>query len=145
MRVKILAAFVLVLCAAPPVRAASVRLAWDPSPSRSVVGYRIHYGVKPGKYTHTVQVKGRLTTHVVIKNLKDGKTYYFAVSAYDSKGRRSAYSSEITNRPDLNKKKAGRPAGGKAGSFSPAPAPVRSKIPPRAVRTGPEGKILPSR
>ena len=95
MKLKLLAASILVLCTTLPSQAASVRLAWNPSPGRSIVGYSIHYGVKPGKYIYAVKVKGRLTTSVVIKSLKEGETYFFAVTAYNKKGEESALSSEI--------------------------------------------------
>jgi fibronectin type 3 domain-containing protein len=104
----------------PPGGAMTIRLAWEPSKDLSVMGYRIYYGTQSGKYTHTVRVTGRLTAEAVVENLEEGKTYFFAVTSYDAKGKESAYSAEVTNSP--------------------------KKIPPsKAVARNPEGKILPVR
>ncbi len=140
MKLKIVAASILLLSAPLTLRAASVRLAWNPSSGRSVVGYKVHYGLKHGKYTQMVQVKGRLTTKTVIKGLNEGKTYFFAVSAYNKKGQESPLSSEIS----------GKPGGKTANNHNQTPAvpPLESsppKIPPRTLQMGPGGKILPTR
>jgi hypothetical protein len=94
---RLSAASFLFLILAVHAEAASVRLAWDPSPGSEVMGYKVHYGTEPGKYTQTIRVEGRLAVKAVIDNLEEGKTYFFAVSSYDVKGRESPYSSEITN------------------------------------------------
>ncbi len=71
-----------------------VTLAWDPSPSPSIGGYRLYYGVSSRDYTNLVDV-GELTT-ATVSNLVVSATYFFAVTAYDIAGLESDYSSEIS-------------------------------------------------
>lgn len=71
-----------------------VTLAWDASPSSSVSGYRLYYGVSSRNYTNVLDV-GDLTT-ATVSNLVVSTTYYFAVTAYDIAGLESDYSSEIS-------------------------------------------------
>lgn len=155
-----MAASILILFMAAPATAASVRLAWDPTGNRSVVGYRIHYGAEPGKYTQTIRVKGRLTANAVVENLEEGKTYFFTITSYDAKGRESAYSVEVTNGPEKNQRPP-RPGVSRTGpaktsdlqsprdeknASTAAQAPSDKKIShSRSVGTTPDGKILPSR
>jgi hypothetical protein len=74
--------------------AATVNLAWDPSASSNVGGYKISYGTSSGNYTATIDA-GKKTKHSVT-GLKDGTKYYFAVKAYDSaKTLESAYSNQL--------------------------------------------------
>lgn len=144
MKLRLLAASILVLCTTLPSQAASVRLAWNPSPGRAVVGYMVHYGLRPGKYTHVVRVRGRLTTKVVIRGLKKGETYFFAVAAYNKKGEQSALSSEISGKPGgkMHKNHNKRPAVSSPTSHETS----RTKIPPtRTLHMGPKRKILPIR
>src|SRR6266511_954901 len=72
--------FMLVLLTTNPL-AAQVTLAWNPSPSAGVDGYRVHYGTQSGAYTVSLDV-GPVTTYTVA-GLTSGQTYYFAVTAYD--------------------------------------------------------------
>jgi fibronectin type 3 domain-containing protein len=78
---------------------ASVTLAWDPSPSVSVVGYRLYYGTSPRTYTYSIDA-GPSTT-VTLSNLLRGTTYYMAVTAYDSFGLESEFSEEVAYTPPL--------------------------------------------
>ena len=144
MKLKLLAASFLILCTTLPSHAASVRLAWNPSPGRSVLGYRVHYGLIRGKYTHVVQVVGRHTNKVEIKGLKEGKTYFFSVTAYNKKGEESAFSDEISGKPDgkIPKNSNKRTT---AVSLPASQEPSSPKIAPKTLKTSPDGKILPSR
>jgi len=72
----------------------SVTLAWDPSLSTNVVGYKIYYGVASHTYTNVVDVGS--ATNVTIPGLVKGTTYYFAATAYDSTGGQSDYSNEAS-------------------------------------------------
>jgi hypothetical protein len=69
----------------------SVILAWDPSVSTNVVGYRVYYGVGSRSYTNHVTVAG---TSATVSGLVGATTYYFTATAYDSNGLESDYSSE---------------------------------------------------
>ncbi|MGC8491615.1 MAG: fibronectin type III domain-containing protein [Syntrophobacteraceae bacterium] len=144
MKLKFLAASLLVLCTTLPVEAASVHLAWNPNPGRSVVGYRVHYGIKSGTYTHVITVTGRTRHEVVIKGLKKGETYFFAVTAFNKKGQESPLSTEISGKPAEKKGKS--KSGVPAASPPPAQKTSRAKIAPtRVLPTGPSGKVLPAR
>ena len=77
-----------------PVQAVqSVTSAWDPSPDTKVVGYFRHFGSASGNYTNKVDV-GNLTS-ATINGLVEGKTYFFAVTAYIATGLESIPSNEI--------------------------------------------------
>jgi hypothetical protein len=68
-------------------------LAWDPSTSTELAGYRLFWGTTSGQYTTTIDV-GNVTTYTV-PGLTAG-TYYFAVAAYGSAGESSTYSNEVS-------------------------------------------------
>lgn len=72
----------------------SVTLAWDPSPSPGVVGYRIYYGTAPRDYTN--QVNAGNATLLSVSNLNYGPTYYFTATAYDLAGLESDFSNEAS-------------------------------------------------
>jgi hypothetical protein len=69
-----------------------VVLAWDPSVSTNVAGYRVYYGVGSKSYTNYVSVGP--ATNATLSGLAWGTTYYFAATAYDANGIESDYSSE---------------------------------------------------
>jgi PKD repeat protein len=74
--------------------AGTVNLAWDPSISSSVGGYKIAYGTSTSNYTSTVDAGNK--TSYSVSGLQDGAKYFFAVKAYDTnKTTESAYSNEI--------------------------------------------------
>lgn len=79
------------------ISAASVTLAWDPSPEPSLAGYRLHYGTTSGDYTDLLEVGNTVTA--TVSNLVGGTTYFFAATALDANGLESAYSSEISYTP----------------------------------------------
>jgi Fibronectin type III domain len=78
-----------------------VTLAWDPSVSPAVAGYRLYYGVSSRTYTNVIDV-GNATSGTV-SNLVDSTRYFFAVTSYDVAGLESDFSDEvlyIAPRPD---------------------------------------------
>ncbi len=93
--------------APPPTATASsstVTLAWQPptqntdgSPITDLAGYKIHYGTASAAYSQTVAVNNAGLTRYVVDNLAGG-TYYFAISAYNSKGLESDLSAEVSTR-----------------------------------------------
>jgi len=123
----------------------TVRLAWDPSPNKSVVGYRVHYGTESGKYTHQIHVDGRLNAVADVRHLKKGKAYFFAVTSVDADGHESRFSNEVTNNPAKPYPARKHTAREVAPKTRPPQPDSGDKIPPKFVRTSPEGKILPSR
>jgi hypothetical protein len=82
-------------------RAADITLSWDPptensdgTPLSDLAGYKIYYGTSSGNYTTVVDVMN--ATIYTIKNLPEGFTYYFAVTAYDIYGNESEFSNEVS-------------------------------------------------
>ena len=83
----------VMLIASPVLQAASITLGWSPSIDPAVVGYKIYYGVVSGVYINSIDVGN--VTNVVITNLADNITYYFAATSYDSNGVESDFSNQI--------------------------------------------------
>ena len=67
----------------------SVTLAWNPSISTNVVGYKMYCGLASGVYSSVESVTG---TSVIITGLVAGTTYYFAATAVDALGDESPFS-----------------------------------------------------
>jgi hypothetical protein len=74
--------------------AASIKLAWDPSPDTFVTGYRLYYGTSGGSYTNVVDAGNR--TDYTVTGLNTGTTYYFAATAYTGTGDESTFSNETS-------------------------------------------------
>ena len=89
----VLIVFSLIFALTPEVRAAEVRLAWDPNPEPLVQGYRVYFGKASGFYTNVLDVGNN--TECVIRALDAGTTYFFACTAYSATGDESNFSSEI--------------------------------------------------
>ncbi len=77
---------------AAKLQAATLTLAWNPS--ANATGYILYYGTRAGTYVTQVDV-GAMTS-VAVAGLADGSTYYFAVTAYDSTGLQSPFSTEVS-------------------------------------------------
>jgi chitinase len=89
--IPLLFAISLMLSAA--AYAASVELEWDPNTEPQLAGYKVHWGTSSGNYTTSKNVGN--TTFCTITGLDEGKTYYFAATAYDGDGIESDYSNQI--------------------------------------------------
>jgi len=83
----------LLLCSCSIAFAGDVSLAWNPSISDGVVGYKIYLGTSPRSYNSSQKI-GNQTTYT-ITGLTDG-TYYFAVTALDDAGTESGFSNEVS-------------------------------------------------
>ena len=66
----------------------------DGSDLNDLAGFNIHYGLTSGNLTDTEVINDNTATSVVITDLQPG-TWYFAVSAFDQAGNRSALSAEV--------------------------------------------------
>jgi hypothetical protein len=73
----------------------TITIAWDPSPTEAVIGYRVNYGTQSGQYTNIVDVGG--ATSADLPNMIDGTTYFFAIVAYTAAGEASEPSSEFVH------------------------------------------------
>jgi hypothetical protein len=62
--------------------AQNVTLTWDPDPASNLAGYRLYYGTSSGVYTQEIDV-GNMTA-TLVSNLTEGRTYFFAVTAYNT-------------------------------------------------------------
>ncbi len=71
--------------------AENIQLAWNAE--SGVAGYKVYYGTTSHNYTSSVDV-GNQTSYTLM-GLVDGTTYYIALTAYNSSGVESGYSSEV--------------------------------------------------
>jgi fibronectin type 3 domain-containing protein len=82
-----------ILCSIPSyLHAAQVTLAWDAN-TDPVAGYRLYYGHTSRSYQSNVDAGNR--TSYTWSGLEDGKTYYFAATAYDASNNQSDHSEEL--------------------------------------------------
>ena len=92
-RVAVTILTLLLLLTSARLEAASVTLAWDPSPDPAVTGYRLLFGTTSRVYTAQVDV-GKRTQYSLLA-IPEG-TYYFVVVAYDANALTSDPSEEVT-------------------------------------------------
>jgi hypothetical protein len=80
---------------------ATAYLTWQASANPRVIGYRVYYGLAPGRYLQRrgegIQL-GREGSYL-LTGLDFGAVYYFAVTAFDIDFNESAYSNEAINTP----------------------------------------------
>ena len=77
---------------------AQMRLAWAPNTEPDIAGYQVYYGMTSRNYKHSIDV-GNVTTYTLL-GLKQGVTYYVALTAYDSANNESAFSNEVSGKVD---------------------------------------------
>ena len=87
-----LLAFLSVIICTAISYAAQVTLEWDANSEPNISGYNVYYGNSSRDYDVTLGVGN--WTSVTIADLVDNETYYFAVTAYNTDGDESGYSSE---------------------------------------------------
>ena len=75
------------------VDAAGVTLAWDPVVHPSLAGYAVYVGPAPGIYD-VRYIVGNATSYK-LDGLEEGRTYHFAVTAYDVLYRESEFSNDV--------------------------------------------------
>lgn len=87
-------ALLLFLCLFSPAQATqNITLKWDPDPASNAAGYRLYYGTSTGQYTQKLEVGN--TTVALVSNLAEGRTYFFAVTAYN-RAAESLVSNEVS-------------------------------------------------
>ncbi len=82
----------MALASAPPAPS-DVTLAWNPSPTAEVSGYRLYFGPASRFYTNVLDVQQQ--TSVTVSRLREGSTYFFAVTSYTVDGLESDFSGEV--------------------------------------------------
>jgi hypothetical protein len=83
-----------VLLSALPVWAGSALFTWQASVGPDLAGHTVYWGTASGSYSTEIDVG--MATSASFANLPDGQTIYFAVKAYNSARRFSAYSDEVS-------------------------------------------------
>jgi hypothetical protein len=85
-----------------PVAGTSLTLGWvaptqnsNGTPITDLAGYKIHYGTASENYSKVVAVSNPSISRYVMDSLESG-TYFFAITAYNSKGIESTLSGEIS-------------------------------------------------
>jgi len=81
------------LAAAGTPAPTSVTLAWERNPEPGVAGYKIYWGEVSRQYTQVLDVDD--TPSAVLNHLEAGKTYHFAVTAYNEALQESVFSQEV--------------------------------------------------
>ena len=71
---------------------AAVELTWDPSPSSHIVAYKVYVGKRSGDFSLVLTLAD--VPDVIISDLEEGATYYFAVAAVAASGKESKLSNE---------------------------------------------------
>ena len=84
---------ILMLAGAAAGGAERLTLAWDPSPSAGVSGYRLYWGTNTRSYQFVTNAGLVLTQSVVLAHR--GR-WFFAATAYDTNGLESDFSSEVS-------------------------------------------------
>ncbi len=74
--------------------AEDIALEWNPSPSKKVVGYKVHSRTEDGGY-YSIEDVGNVKKHVV-RDLSKEARYVFFVTAYDASGFESIHSNEVS-------------------------------------------------
>lgn len=69
-------------------------LRWTRNREINLAGYKIYFGTTPGQYTESLDVGN--VDRFLMKDLKDGTTYYIALKAYNLAGIESVASSEVS-------------------------------------------------
>jgi len=88
-----LSALVFLLVALCAQAQSGVTLTWDAVTNSSITGYHLYQGNASGAYSTVLDVGN--VTQTTLTNLAIGGTNYFAVTAYNSDGVESDYSTEV--------------------------------------------------
>src|SRR5215831_1974342 len=113
-----------------------ITLAWSRNREPDVAGYRLYYGTRHGDYRWNMNV-GNLVS-ATVSDLRVGITYYFAVTAYNTAGVESGYSSEVAYAAPT-----ATPSPSPIPTPSPSPTPMITVLPPSLSFTGVVGGADP--
>jgi hypothetical protein len=123
-----------VTCWVSGVQGASVTLAWNPDPDTNLAGYRVYSGTTRGVYTQRIEV-GK-TTSVSISNLAAGRTYFFAVTVYNTAYMESAPSNEVSYTVPASTRTP-KPTPTPTPTPAPTPTPTPALSPSISIRVSP--------
>ena len=84
---------ILILSYPPVAIAGEATLSWNANSEPDLAGYKVYYGTSSGQYGTPIDV-GNQTTHS-LSGIPVGE-YFFAVSAYDTSGNQSGFSTEVS-------------------------------------------------
>lgn len=116
------------------VYAVDVLLGWDANTDPTVAGYKIYYGL--ASRTYETPIDAGNVTELKLTGLPDGKTAYFAVTAYDKDKNESAFSTELVAYTII-------PSVSGPGTISPSIAKMVSSVTPLTLTITPlTGGIL---
>lgn len=94
-KISIRATLSTLLCLVPLcLMATSIQVSWKANTEPDLSGYLVYVGNASGTYTSCTDV-GKATSYR-ISNVTQGKTYYIALTAYDTSGNESGYSQEVS-------------------------------------------------
>lgn len=80
----------------------TAELYWSANTESDLHHYNVYYGTTSGVY---ISVRQETNLSTLIQNLSDGVPYYFALTAVDSAGNESSFSTEVSKvNKRLNKK-----------------------------------------
>ncbi len=100
--------------------AAKVTLSWQRNQEPDIAGYKIYYGTKSHAYTNSLTINDTAKTPIqishVVTGLSEGKTYYFAVKAFDLAHQFSDFSKEVSVHIPVSGGGSGGSGGGNGGS-----------------------------
>ena len=125
--------FALVIFPISAAQAApTVTLKWDPSRASDIAGYRLYYGTGSRAYTQKLDIGNSTTT--LVSNLAEGRTYFFAVTAYNAAAE-SSPSNEVSYTVPLPTSVA-KPAPMVTAQKAPSPAaPMPIIMPPAKLNS----------
>lgn len=84
-----------------PCAAHAVSLEWDRNSETNVIGYRVYFGQSSRSYDSVLDANNE--TMLSLPPLQSGRTYYFAVTAYNNDGLESDFSDEVSySEPAVN-------------------------------------------
>jgi len=98
-KTRFIAILAMLVFSASLAQAAPVTLAWNPNTEPDLAGYRIYWGDASRSYTAHVDVPAvanEQKTATIDITPEDGRTVYFAATAYDVAGNESGYSQEVS-------------------------------------------------
>jgi hypothetical protein len=124
----IILAGIMLFSFTPGLECRDVKVAWDANTEADLAGYKLYYGLSSSNYNATVDLGNR--TDYSLTGLDDSKSYYMAMTAYNSSRTESDYSNEIvapavaSSTPTTNNSSG--TSSGTSGSSTPDPTPVSS-------------------